>query len=55
MPQLQSGRPAEVGMSAAGLERAAGLLAAAVDAGAIGAASLAVCPWRVRRPHHRFK
>ena len=39
---LQTGDPAAVGMSAAQLERAFGLLTAAVEAGQISAASLTV-------------
>ena len=41
-PKLKKGEPAEVGMSAEGLELASDLLTAAVDAGSISAASLLV-------------
>jgi CubicO group peptidase (beta-lactamase class C family) len=41
-PKLKKGEPAEVGMSAEGLESASDLLTAAVDAGSISAASLLV-------------
>ena len=41
-PKLKKGEPAEVGISAEGLELASDLLTAAVDAGSISAASLLV-------------
>ncbi|MBT4502542.1 MAG: hypothetical protein HOC74_32720, partial [Gemmatimonadetes bacterium] len=41
-PKLKKGEPAEVGMSAEGLELASDLLTEAVDAGSISAASLLV-------------